>query len=88
MKNTKIKELLEKKSKDLFKSNKDLTIVYLCSNGQGFTNKPAAERYADTLEDSKVYTFVKEEVAKKETEKQVKVEEKEEKAADTEQKTK
>ncbi len=57
-------ELLQKKANSLFKSNKELTEVHICSNGQGFTDKAVAKHYAKQFTDDNVYTFVHEERAK------------------------
>lgn len=52
--------MLEAKAKVLFDSNKDINILYLCANGQGFIDEKAATRYAKQFADDNVYTFERE----------------------------
>lgn len=70
------REMLENKAKALFDGNKELTEVHLCANGQGFTDKEYAERYAKQFSDDNVYTFIHDErvKAKEEAEKKAKKE--------------
>lgn len=48
---------LEPIAKRYFDSNKKLEEVYVCANGQGWTDKETAEKYAEKLDDDNVYTF-------------------------------
>lgn len=52
--------MLETKAQVLFDSNKDIDVLYLCANGQGFTDEKCAVRYAKQFTDDNVYTFERE----------------------------
>ncbi len=69
------REMLQGKADSLFRSNKEVTELHLCSNGQGFTDKQYAERYAKQFADDNVYTFVHEERAKAKAEAEKKAQE-------------
>lgn len=53
-------EKLKTVAKALFESNSELNEVFLCSNGQGFTDSEMAENYAKQFDDDTVYTFKRE----------------------------
>jgi hypothetical protein len=56
-KKLKTKTKLEPIAKRYFDSNRNLDEVHVCANGQGWTDKATAEKYAEKLDDDNVYTF-------------------------------
>lgn len=56
-------------AKGLFDSNRGIDTLHLCANGQGYTDKERAAKYAEQFDDDSVYTFEREKKPSIDTEK-------------------